>query len=246
MAPPGWLQIVWIATGLCLAWLLGAAGTWAGFAGGPATGGLVAIVLVWGGLCRAAGGSGRVLGAWLQAAASGGAMAGLVAGGFGPLLEAWGGPAWFEADGLRVVAASLAGVVFGSLWAVRADDPRLPFPDASALAETLRRPAGSRAVLAAAALAAAATRWGKLTGWWPGMVTAGGGPGWLGLLGLAAAPGLLGLGMILGRERARGLAGGSVVAAAVLLPAALDFGPGNVVAPALRAGAAAGGLELQT
>lgn len=245
MAPPGWLQGIWLTTGLCLAWLLGAVGTWAGFTGGPASGGLVAVMLLWGALAVACGSTGRSLGAWLQAAASGGAMAALVIGGFGPLLEAWVGPSWFELEGVRAVVAASAGTVCGALWDARAGDPRLPFPDASALAEALRWPAGLRFGLAGAALMAAVARWGVLAGWWPGVVTAGGGPSWSVLLGLSVVPGLLGLGMILGRERVRGLAGGSLAVAAVLVPAALVFGPDHAVAPALRPGAAAGGLELQ-
>lgn len=249
MSPPWWLQAVWTGIGLCLGWVVGAAGTWVGLAGGPLVGGVAAVAVLWGVLYWSAGRMGRVLGALLQTTASAGAAAALVMTWFAPLLSAWGDAAWFPAGAeLRLVPAALAGVTLGAALARRAEEPHFAFPDAAALAELIGWPTtvGRWRALLGVGLVAAVVRAGLAAGWCPGAVALGrGGEGLAGLVGLAVAPGLLGLGLLLGRERVFGMAAGSLAAGAVVLPAALALGPAKIVAPALQAAAAASGADLQ-
>ncbi len=248
MGLPWWLQGMWLMTGVCLAWIVGAVGTWVGRAGGPLVGGVAVVVAAWGFSYWSAGRAGRVLGSLLQAAASGGAAAALVMIWFSPLLEAWRGSAWLPAAGWRLTLAALSGVTLGAAIGNRAGDPELPFPDAAALAEVIGWPGNGRRwriLLAAAALAAAA-RAGVAAGWWPGaVVAAGDGRGWAGLLGLAVAPGLLGVGLAVGWDKAAALAAGSLAVGAVVFPGALEFRALKAIAPALQAAGETAGLELQ-
>ncbi|MDI6870914.1 MAG: hypothetical protein QME79_06075 [Bacillota bacterium] len=237
-----------MATGLCLAWAIGAAGTWVGRAAGPLVGGVALIVVLWGALYWPTGRPGRLLGAVLQASASGGVAAALVVGWFSPLFEAWLGPVWLATAGLRLTLAAMCGVTLGLALVRRADDPALPFPEAAALAEVIGLPTLGRSwrILLVPGFLSGAARAGLALGWWPGVaLAAGDGRGWAGLAGLMVAPGLVGLGMLVGWETVAALAAGSLAVGAMILPAALEMGPVKVVAPALRAAGEAGGLELQ-
>jgi hypothetical protein len=167
---------------------------------------------------------------------------------FAPLLAVWDGPGWLLASGWRLTLAALSGVTLGVALQGRAADAALPFPDAAALAELIGWPDNGRRwriLLLAAALAAAA-RAGVAAGWWPGMVLAAvDGQGWAGLLGVAVAPGLVGLGMVAGWERVAAVAAGSLAVGVVAWPLAREFGPLTALAPGLRPGGEATGLDFQ-
>lgn len=248
MAFPWWLYGTWLATGTCLAWIIGATGTLAGQLAGPLAGSVAVLLICWGVLYWIAGRPGCILGSLLQAAASGGAAAALVMVWFSPLLEAWSGPAWLPATGWRLTLAALSGVSLGAAVERLAAKPDFTFPDAAALAQVIGLASGGRrwSILLAGGVLAAVTRVGVAAGWWPGVVVATRhGGGWAGLLGLAVAPGLLGLGMLAGWQKATTLAAGSLAVGALLLPGILEFETAKVVAPALRAASQATGLELQ-
>lgn len=224
MVPPWWVRGIWAVTGLALSWVLGALSTWVGLSQGPLAGGLTVVLLIWGALSWAAGRPGRTLGAVLQAAASGGAAAALPFIWFFPLLAAWqGGPAAaLTTLGAGLILAALAGVALGRSLSALAADPRLHLPDASALAEVIGGP-GPPGFFGLLGLAAAA-RWGTAAGWWPGVAGA-----------IAVVPGLVGLGMLLGRTRTAQLTAGSVAVGLVLLPAVVSFGTAGPAAPGLSA-----------
>lgn len=193
------------------------------------------MLLIWGALAWSAGRPGRSLGALLQASASGGAAAALPFIWFFPLLAAWqGGPAGALATiGGGLVLAGLAGVAAGRSLSALAGDPRLELPDAAALAEVISGPEVKR--LAGPLLLAGLVRWGTAAGWWPSVV----GP-------VAIMPGLVGLGMLLGRERTAPLAAGSVGVGLALLPAVLAFGPVSPAAPGLVSPGWGGLLAFQS
>lgn len=245
--PPWWLKGIWMATGLSLGCVVGAAGAWAGRAVGPLVGGTAIAVLALGFLYWAAARPGRALGAVLQAAVSGGAMAALVIGWLYPLLATYAQPGWLPLAGLRLAVAGSAGVTLGLALRRWAGAPAWPFPEAAALARAIVGPeAGGQWVAPLGLLALAALiRSGVAAGWWPGAVLAGGGRGLWGLAGWSLAPGLLGLGLLLGRDRALAVGAGSLAMAAVILPAVLALGPAGG-APALRVGSMVPGLELAT
>lgn len=246
MNHPWWLLALWTATGLCAGWVVGAAGTWAGFSAGPASGGVVAVALIWGALYWAAGRSGRVLGAVLASAASGGAAAALAIAACAPVLTAWGESWIYSPLLLRLAFAGLGGVTLGRALTVRAGDPGLTFPDAAVLAQTIAGPAEGRRwlVFILGAVAGGIVRWGVAAGWWPGLVAAGEGPGLPSLAGLAVSPALLGLGLLLGWERSAGVGAGSLGITLIVLPAALAFGPLATAAPGLAAAGRTAGLDL--